>query len=46
MIFEVAPKSKAAEALTKLSHQIAGAAKDAKKPAGKAKSLFSFLRRA
>ncbi len=46
MIFEVAPKSKAAEALSKFSHQVAGAAKDTKKPADKGKSLFSFLRKA
>jgi pilus assembly protein CpaE len=46
MIFEVAPKSRAAAALSKLSQQIAGAVKPVKKAAGTGKSLFSFLRKA
>lgn len=44
MIFEVAPKSKAAEALSKLARHIAGPEVDEKKAASRGKSLFSFMR--
>lgn len=45
MIFEVAPKSKAAEALTRLVRQIAGPEKLGKKASARGKSMFSFLRK-
>lgn len=45
MIFEVAPKSKAAEAILSLSRRIAGAEKAATKTSGSRKSLFSFRRK-
>jgi pilus assembly protein CpaE len=45
MIFDVAPRSKAAEAISRLAQFLAGPDKDVKKTAARRKSLFSFLRK-
>lgn len=44
-IFEVAPKSKAAEAVARLARLIAGAEKETKKTSTLTTSLFSFMRK-
>ena len=46
MIFEVAPKSKASDAVSRLAQMLAGGNREQKQPASSRKSLLSFLRKA